>query len=71
MNRYDANEKIQEAFSKGQISAKQDNGTYSVNMAIQNDFYDENEVEDDIDTSLSMNGNIGAVLLPEDKVKKK
>jgi hypothetical protein len=40
-------------------------------MAIQNDFYDENEVEDDIDTSLSMNGNIGAVLLPEDKVEKK
>lgn len=71
MNRYDANEKIQEAFSKGQNPTKQDNGTYSANMAIQNDFYDENEVEDDIDTSLSMNDNIGAVLLPEDKVEKK
>ncbi|MBM7604713.1 hypothetical protein JOC75_002716 [Metabacillus crassostreae] len=36
------------------------------NMAIQNQFYGEKHLEDDIDTSLSMNSNIGAVLLPEE-----
>ncbi|MGM0874282.1 MAG: hypothetical protein ACQEWV_05685 [Bacillota bacterium] len=67
MKRYKANEQVQKAFgNKGENSTKQENGTYSANIAIQNRFYNEKEIEDDIDTSLSMNSNIGAVLLPED-----
>jgi hypothetical protein len=67
MKRYEANKQIQKAFgNNGENPTKQENGTYSANFAIQNRFYNEKEVEDDIDTSLSMNSNIGAVLLPED-----
>jgi hypothetical protein len=70
MNRYEANDKIQKIFNtNGNNPTKQDNRTYSANMAIQNRFYDEQELEDDIDTSLSMNSNIGAVLLPEDEAE--
>jgi len=39
---------------------------YSANMAIQDRFYGDKPLEDDIDTSLSNNANIGAVILPED-----
>lgn len=65
----EVNEKIQKSSGDNtEIPSKQENETYSANVAIQNRFYEENEkVEDDIDTSLSMNSNIGAVLLPEDE----
>ncbi|WP_273129895.1 hypothetical protein ACNRWW_14460 [Metabacillus sp. HB246100] len=36
------------------------------NMQIQEEFYNEKHLEDDSDTSLSMNSNIGAVILPEE-----
>lgn len=68
MKRYEANNKVQKSFNDNAANpSNQENGTYSANFAIQNRFYDEKEVEDDIDTSLSMNSNIGAVLLPEDE----
>jgi hypothetical protein len=68
MKRYEANNKVQKSFNDNAPNPlNQENGTYSANLAIQNRFYDEKEVEDDIDTSLSMNSNIGAVLLPEDE----
>jgi hypothetical protein len=40
---------------------------YNANMAIQDRFYGDKPLEDDIDTSLSNNANIGAVILPEDE----
>ncbi|APH04367.1 hypothetical protein [Bacillus weihaiensis] len=36
------------------------------NMQIQEEFYNEKHLEDDIDTSLSMNSNIGSVILLEE-----
>ncbi|MBO1512298.1 hypothetical protein [Metabacillus bambusae] len=75
MNRYEANEKIQKSLGKhGPDPKQQENETYTANYAIQNRFYEENEVEDNIDTTLSTSSNIGAVLLPvedEEKDKKK
>ncbi|MCM3442108.1 hypothetical protein [Metabacillus halosaccharovorans] len=44
-----------------------DNDVYEANMEIQERFYENKRIEDDIDVSLSNNSNIGAVLLPEDK----
>jgi hypothetical protein len=65
MNRYEANEKIKNSLSKYKPDPKQqENETYSANYAIQNRFYGENEVGDNIDTTLSTSSNIGAVLLP-------
>jgi hypothetical protein len=70
MNRYESNKKIQnELNSQAAIPLKQENETDTANFAIDHYFNNENKVEDDIDTSLSMNGNIGAVLLPEDDDK--
>jgi hypothetical protein len=71
MNRFEGNKKIQEAFHNGKNPKEQEDPTYSANMAIQNRFYTENEFEDDIDTSLSMNSNLGAVLLPEGEEENK
>ena len=70
MNRYELNQKIQNEL-KGQaaIPLKQENEADTANFAIDHYFNHENKIEDDIDTSLSMNANIGAVLLPEDDSK--
>lgn len=70
MNRYELNKKIQNELN-GQVAIplKQENETDIANFAIDHYFNNENKVEDDIDTSLSMNANIGAVLLPEDDDK--
>ncbi|WP_226667395.1 hypothetical protein [Metabacillus litoralis] len=48
-----------------------DSKATEANMAIQEQFYGETHLEDDIDTSLSMNSNIGAVLLPEELEEEK
>jgi hypothetical protein len=71
MNRYEANEKIKKSLSnQGPDPTQQENETYSANYAIQNRFYGEREVEDNIDTTLSTSSNIGAVLLPVKDEKK-
>ncbi len=48
-------------------STQIDDGSYKANMAIQDRFYDEGHIEDNIDNFLSDNSNIGAVLLPKKK----
>jgi hypothetical protein len=71
MKRYEANEKIQKTLgNNGPDPVNQENETYTANYAIQNRFYEENEVEDNIDTTLSTSSNIGAVLLPVKNEKK-
>lgn len=48
-------------------SSQIDDDAYKANMEIQDRFYENERIEDDIDISLSNNSNIGAVLLPEEK----
>jgi|GEM_PF-5640825 len=48
-------------------SSQLDDDAYKANMEIQDRFYENKRIEDDIDISLSDNSNIGAVLLPEEK----
>lgn len=65
MKRYEVNEKIQKSLgNNGPDPKRQENESYTANYAIQNRFYEENEVKDNIDTTLSTSSNIGAVLLP-------
>ncbi|WP_338789065.1 hypothetical protein [Metabacillus sp. FJAT-53654] len=65
MKRYEANEKIQKSLGNhGTDPVNQENETYTANYAIQNRFYEENKVEDNIESTLSASSNIGAVLLP-------
>lgn len=66
MNRYEINRKIQEELDGHEtVTSNQESEADTANFAIERYFNNEKKVEDDIDTSLSINGNIGAVLLPE------
>lgn len=62
-----ANETIKASTHNQVKSTELEGDTYNANMAIQDRFYGDKKIEDDIDTSLSNNANIGGVLLPENE----
>ncbi|WP_299087869.1 hypothetical protein [uncultured Metabacillus sp.] len=65
MNEKNANIKIQKLLGdNGPDPERQANDADSANFAINNRFYEEKEVKDDIETTISTSNNIGAVLLP-------
>ncbi|KKI88594.1 hypothetical protein WQ54_30850 [Bacillus sp. SA1-12] len=65
MNENNANMKIQKLLGdNGPNPERQASETDSANFAINNRFYEEKEVKDDIETTISASSNIGAVLLP-------
>jgi len=58
---------VKASIHNGVKSTELESDAYNANMAIQDRFYGDKPFEDDIDTSLSNNANIGAVILPEDE----